>query len=80
MVKAKSVSFSFKGWNFESFAQGLVGGLANKDNLKKLKEVCKWAAPQISAWLVLNKPEIAIPAGILGKAALDLVEYFIKKR
>ena len=70
MVELKSQRFNLEGWNFWSWFKG---------NWKTLKELLKVATPLGLSMLATNNPALIVPATILGKAFLDILEYAIKE-
>jgi len=69
--KEQSPAWSFKNWNISEFLKG---------NWKSIKELLKWGTPLALSWLATNKPEYVIPLTIVGKAILDMLEYFVKQK
>lgn len=64
--KNVSPAFSFEGWNFLRWVKG------NKDVLKVM-------VPAIFAFLSTNGMLEAAVAGIVGKAVLDIIDFYATK-
>ena len=66
----KSERFSLKGWDVWVFLKG---------NFRDLKNLLKFFAPAVIAYVATYDPEISALVGVVGKALFDVVEYFVKK-
>jgi hypothetical protein len=65
-----SKRFSFDGWNAWEWLKG---------NWTTIKESGKVLIPGFLTWITTQNPEITIVLTIVGKAALDILEYYIKE-
>ena len=81
-MKKKIVSkkFSFKGWKINDFFRGFLSILSKNDNMKKLKELIKWATPGVLGWLTVTHPLLIVPVTIAGKGLLDILQFFVKEK
>ena len=61
-----SPRFSLQGWNLWEFLYGN-------------KEFVKWFIPAIIGWIGTDNIAVAAIAAIVGKALLDIFEYFVKQ-
>ena len=66
-----SDKYSFEGWNLGDWIKG---------NYKSIKEVLKVGIPLAVSWSVTNSPELTGLFTILGKALLDILEYYFKEQ
>jgi len=71
MVKLTKEKMSFKGWNFLEWLKG---------NERTIKELLKVGVPLIVGWLATHDQMWAGFVTLLGKFALDALEYWIKPR
>ena len=69
--KIISPAFSLKGWELKIWLQ---------NNFWMVKEAIKVITPGVIAWLSTNNPYWVVPVAIIGKAVLDVFEYWIKEK
>lgn len=50
-----------------------------KHNIKYLKEIAKWGVAALVAFGIGHQPWLEVPLTMLGKAALDSLEFFIRE-
>jgi len=65
-----SERFSLEGWEFWEWLKG---------NWKTVKEVGKAVVPGLLAWVQTQDPAVSGIVVVVGKFALDTLEYWIKK-
>lgn len=76
-----SESFSFKGWNYKEFFKGYFSIFSKiiKLNSGAIKEGAKFIVPFILAKLTVQYPGAEYAITIIGKGALDILEFYVKK-
>ena len=70
MKKMKSKRYSLEGWEFSKWVKG---------NYKTIKELIKTGIPLALGWAATNDPELTGIITILGKLAIDTLEYWVKE-
>ena len=70
MVKIKSPKMSFKGWEFKKWVVG---------NYRTIKELIKVGLPLFVAWSATADPTVLGIITLIGKFALDTLEYWYKE-
>lgn len=70
MVKVKSKSMSFEGWDFIEWLKG---------NWKTIKELLKVGIPLAIGWATSDAPALVGLITIGGKFLLDVGEYYTKE-
>ena len=75
--KITSRRFSFSGWNIKEFLKGYLRIF--RKNWSTAKEIGKIVLPGILVWIATYNPIWTVVFMALGKAGLDIIEYWVKE-